>query len=256
MLNLEYFDATGAVVADGVFIPQSDLLGITADELEVADEDKESKAALSLLNVLYETLSPPAFDSLGWAVSKGNPVSAGQDLINQGYNLTLTYAADHGAGTVGQLPIPTTGANLDVGKFGIVDLFPNAAKVAAAANTSGAGIVIPSAELEAYGAPAHAAVTIAAAEDNRDWLAALVNYLAVMTTVRSAVDASAVTARSRGSATGITPPANFTDATNPTTGLTAADLPSYSFFTVAYAMTFQLLLDQPNQTFDVNNVTT
>lgn len=256
MLNLEYFDAVGAVVADGIFIPASDLLGVLDEELEAADEDKESKVALSLLNVLYETLSPPSFDSLGWAVSKGNPTSAGQDLINQSFSLTVTYAADHGAGTLGQLPIPTTGANLDVGKFGIVDLFPNAAKVAAAANTTGAGVLIPTTELEAYGSPAQAGITVGAGEDNRDWVSALIHYLATQTTLRSGVDASAVTARSRGSATGITPPAIWTDATNPVTGLAAADLPMFSFFSTAYAMTFQLLLDQPNQTFDVNNVTT
>lgn len=256
MLNLEYFDAVGAVVADGVFIPAGDLLGVEATELEAGDADKESKVALSLLNVLYETLSPPAFDSLGWAVSKGNPTSAGTDLINQGYNLTVTYAADHGAGGLAQLPIPTTGANLDVGKFGIIDLFPNAAKLAAAANTTGAGVLIPTSELEGYGSPAQATIAIAVGEDNRDWVSALVHYLATMTTLRSGVDASAVTARSRGSATGITPPANWTDATNPVTGIAAADLPKFSFFSTAYAMTFQLLLDQTTQTFDVNNVTT
>jgi len=256
MLSFEYFDAAGAVVADGVFIPVSDLLGIEDTELEAGDADKESKIALALMNVLYETLSPANFDSLGWAVSKGNPTSAGADLINQGYSVTNTYAVDHGAGTVTQLPTPTAGANQDIGLFGLVDLFPNAAKVAAAGNTPGAGVLIPSADIAAYGAPVHASVTIGAGEDNRNYLAALINYLAAELTLRSGSDASAVTAKSRGSATGLTPPANWTAEADPITDLAAADLPKYSFFSVAYGFTFQLLLDQSTQTFDVNHVTT
>jgi hypothetical protein len=256
MLSFEYFDAAGAAVADGVFIPTSDLLGVEDTELEAGDADKESKVALALLNVLYETLSLVNFDSLGWAVSKGNPTSAGADLINQGYSVTNTYAVDFATASVGQLPVPSAGANADVGLFGLFDLFPNAAKVAAAGNTSGAGVLIPSADIAAYGAPVHASVTIGAGEDNRDYLAALVNYLAAELTLRTGVDASAVTNKSRGSATGLTPPADWTDATNPTTGLDSADLPKYSFFSVAYGFTFQLLLDQSTQTFDVNHVTT
>jgi len=256
MLSFEYFDAIGSVVADGVFIPTSDLLGVEDTELEAGDADKESKVALALLNVLYETLSPVNFDSLGWAVSKGNPASAGADLINQGYSLTNTYAVNHASKTVEQLPLATTGTNTDVGKFGLFDLFPSATKITAEDPTPGAGVLIPSADIAAYGAPVHASVTIGAGEDNRDYLAALVNYLAAELTLRSGVDASAVTNKSRGSATGLTPPADWTDATNPTTGLDAADLPKYSFFNVAYGFTFQLLLDQSTQTFDVNHVTT
>jgi len=80
--------------------------------------------------------------------------------------------------------------------------------------------------------------------------------LVLATTRRSADDASAVTNTTKGSATGLTPPSAWTDDTDPTTGLVAADLPKYSFFNVSYGITFQLLLDQLTQTFDVNNVTT
>jgi len=256
MLNLQYFDAGGGTTtAAGVFIPASDLPGVDAAELEAADTDKESKVALSLINALYSTLSPESFDSLGWAVSKGQPSSAGTDLINQSYSLTIGYAANHGSSTVGQLPPPTIGANADVGKFGISDLFPNATKETTAA-TVGAGVLVPTSELANYGGPADPAIAIAAGEDNRDWLAALVNYLVLATTRRSADDASAVTNTTKGSATGLTPPSAWTDDTDPTTGLVAADLPKYSFFNVSYGITFQLLLDQLTQTFDVNNVTT
>lgn len=255
MLNFEFFDAGGGnTVAAGVFIPVSDLPGIEAAELEAADPDKQSKVALSLITQMYAILSPPAFDSLGWAVSKGQPSSAGQDLVNQSYNLTISYAANHGSSTVGQLPPATIGANADVGKFGIIDLFPNATKEAAAAAVS-AGVLIPTSELANYGGPADPAISIAAGEDNRDWLAALSNYIVLASTKRTVDDASAITSASKGSATGITPPAVWTDDTDPTTGLIAADLPKYSFFNVSYSITFQLLLDQLSQTFDVNHAT-
>jgi hypothetical protein len=41
-----------------VFLPVGDLPGLEAAELAAAAADKESKAALALINQIYETLSP------------------------------------------------------------------------------------------------------------------------------------------------------------------------------------------------------
>jgi hypothetical protein len=255
MLAIEYFDGIGAVVAAGVFIPVADLPGLEGAELAAAAADKESKVALALINQIYETLSPTAFDKLGWATSKGTPAPVGVDLINQSYSFTATYVTDLGAGTVGQIPVPGSGDNADVGKFGLVDIFANATKIAAAANTTGAGIVITGADVEAYGA-AYADLTIGAGEDNRDWIAALLNHMAVDATLRTASVASAITTASRGTPVGVAPAPALTAASNPTSGLAAADLPKVILSSITYGLTVQLSLDQATQSFDVNHATT
>jgi hypothetical protein len=254
-LAFEYFDADGAAVAAGVFLPVGDLPGLEAAELAAAAADKESKAVLAVINQIYETLSPGAFDKLGWAVSKGNPAPAGVDTINQSYSFTSTYVVNLGANTVGQIPVPAAGDNADVGKFGLVDIFPGASKVAAAGNTGGAGLLIVGAEVEAFGAT-YAGLTIGAGEDNRNWIAAFLNYLAVNATLRTASVASAVTAASRGTPASTTPAPALTAASNPTSGLSADDLPLLVLFTITYGLTVQLLLNQSTQSFDVRHVTT
>ncbi|MGD1909080.1 MAG: hypothetical protein ACFB0C_24255 [Leptolyngbyaceae cyanobacterium] len=252
--ELEYFDGVGQAIETGVFIPVGDLSGLDGTELAAAAVDTEGKAVLALANTLYDTLSPAAFDKLGWSVSKANPISAGPDLINQGFTFTATYVVDLSDSTVGPIPVPTGGDNQDIGKFGLVDIFPNAVKIAADVNTPGAGIVISGSAVAGYGA-AYADLNIGAGEDNRAWIAALLNYMAVETTLRSASEASAVVAISRGNPINITPPAALTAAPNPTSGLVAADLPLLVLFTISYGLTVQLLLDQSAQTFDVNHVT-
>lgn len=253
MLNFEYFDADGAAVAAGVFIPVADLPGLTAGELASANADKVSKAILGLINTIYSVVSPGGFNKLGWALTKANPTGTGADLISQNYGVTIQYQVDHATNTLGQIPVPTAGTNLDVGKFAIADVFPSATKVAAAGATGGAGVLIPSADLEAYGAPAHAAVNPAAGQDNRNWFAALMNHLAVDAPIRTAEVASALTVRTRANAAALTLPAAYTQATNPTSGIDAADLGHLSFFSQSYSFTLQLSLDQESQTFDVNH---
>lgn len=256
MLNFEYFDATGSAVADGVFIPVAALPGLTADELATGDADKASKAILALVNTIYDVVSPGGFNKLGFALTKANPTGTGDNLISQNYSVNIQYQVDHGANTLSQIPVPTAGTSQDIGKFAIADVFPTAVKVAAAASTGGAGILIPSADLAAYGAPAHASVNPATGQDNRDWFAALFNYLAIDAPLRTADTASALTARTRGSAAAFTLPATYTQATNPISGILTDDLGQLSFFSQSYSFTIQLSLNQGTQTFDVNHATT
>ena len=66
-LNFEYFDAAGANVADGVFIPQADLLGVEASELASgeASELKDAKVLSSILNVITGNASFFFFNYIG-----------------------------------------------------------------------------------------------------------------------------------------------------------------------------------------------
>lgn len=249
MLNIEQFSTTGTATAAGLLIPVADLPGIDAAELDgsVAGRDK---AVLALLNAYYDTISPANFDKLGIAVAKANPTGAGNDLVNQNYSATFDYYVDHETETVAMVPVPTAGVNDGVGAIALTDLFPGATAVAASGATS-AGILIPDTDVSTYGGPA--AGTIPA--DARDYLTALYHHIVVDAPVRSATEQSAVINSSRGSATGFTPPAVWTQPSDPVSGIAAADLPKSSFFRVSFSMTMQILLNQTTQEFDVNSVT-
>lgn len=249
MLAFEQFSAAGVAAAAGLFVPVADLPGVLAAELDGSAAGRD-KALLAILNRFYDVLSPSNFDKLGFSVSKPNPTGQGTDLIAQNYSAVIQYAVNHEDGMVDMVPVPTAGANLGVGAIALDDLFPNAAAVVAAGATT-AGIVIPNTEVAAYGGPAAAVIPA----DARPYLASLYHYLVVESTSRSANDASAVTTKSRGSATGFTPPAAWTQAVDPVSGIAAASLPKMSFFSVSFSLTVQLLLNQTTQTFDVNTVT-
>jgi hypothetical protein len=123
--------------------------------------------------------------------------------------------------------VPAAGDNADVGKFGLVDIFPNAAKVAASSqHQAGAGIVITvGAEVEAYGA-AYAGLTIGAGEDNRDWIAAFLNHHGRGRHPAHRQRRQLPSLRPlAGTPVGVAPAPALTAASNPTSGLAADDLP-------------------------------
>jgi hypothetical protein len=249
MISFEQFDAAGTATDAGLFIPVADLPGVDAAELDGTTAGSD-KAVLALLNVFYNTLSPTAFDKLGISVAKPNPTGQGSDLIAQNYSMVVDYLVDHEAQAIEMIPVPTTGTQDGVGAIALADLFPTAAAVAAAGATT-AGIVIPNDELAGYGAPLAASIPA----DARGYLSSLYHYIVGEADVRSADTASAITAKTRGAATGFTPPPAWTQATNPVSGIAAADLIKRSFFRTTLSITVQLLLDQETQTFDVNSVT-
>lgn len=252
-LDFEFFTADGVTVAAGVFLPVAALPGLLAAEL-AAGNARESKVVLALMNQMYEVLGSSSFAKLGFALTKGNPTGVGPDLLTQSYGVTLSYIANHADNTLSQIPSASTGTNANLGEFAVDDVFTGAAKLAAGANTGGAGVLVVTSELQSYGGPAQADIGVVAGSDDREWFAALTAYTVMQSTVRSANDASAITARSRGQATGGQIPAAYYAATNPTAGLSADDLDRLSLFTVAFSVTVQLLIDQEAQTFDVNAV--
>jgi hypothetical protein len=250
-LGLEQFAASGSAVAAGLYIPVADLPGVTASELDGTPTGAE-KAMFAILNAVYNTLSPSNFDKLGFSVAKPNPTGVAPDTINQNYTLTNQMMVDLSTLSVDQVPVPVAGANSGVGDIPLTAVFAGAASVAAAGAVAGAGIVIPNTEVSAY---AGSAAATALAGDGRQYLASLMAYLVGKSNVRDASIASAVISKSRSAATGFTPPANWTQAVDPITGIASADLPTLAFFSITYSVTIQMVLNQATQTFDVNVVT-
>lgn len=247
MINFEYFNANAATAEAGVFIPQSNLPGVSASELAAGVSDKQSKFILGFFRAIYNKFVTLNVQPLGLTFDQSSPSAAGINLINESYSLTHTFLANHELNTVSQVPVGAGGTVIE-----IEDIFPGATKMAAAASTGGAGVLIPTSELTPYGSPAQADINVAA--DSRRWFAALSLYLSQNLALRTETTASAILATSAGTNVTFFPPESWTATTNPVSGVLAANLPKLSFFTRTFDFTIQLRYDHNSQTFDVNSV--
>ena len=251
-LNFEFFETAGNAVANGVFIPRADLIGISAGEF--ADNQsvalKENKLIYSIANKLTDGVLATA---LGITATLGAITGQSALLSSKAYSFTVQYYADQENEVIDLLPLPSIGSQVGVGEITIEDIFPNAEKVAAAGAVPGEGVLIPSALLEDYGSPAHASLNIAS--DSRSYLGALIRYMVSKMDLRTASVASAITAKTIGGTTGVTLPAIATDATNPTTGINSANIDKLDFYSRTLSFTIQRIENETTQSYDVNVVT-
>lgn len=252
----EFHDAAGSATADGVFIPLTALFGLTSAELADAEPGhlKLGKSVLAILEKIYQVMSPTAFNKLGFTVSRANPTGAGANAINQNFGATAQKLLNFDTDTITQIPEPSTGANAGLGSFSIADIFPGAAVVAAAGAVGGAGIVIPTALLTSYSSLTHAGLVISGSSDNRDWMAALFDFMGNELPLRTATVASAIVATSASAIAAAAIPANFIQATDPISGIAPADVPRRGLVSRSYSFTIQQLLNPVTQTYDVNSV--
>lgn len=252
MLNFEFFESSGTATLAGVYIPRSDLMGISAGEFADSESvnTKESKLIYSLINKIY---ADGLTGALG--VSLNIPTIAGQSglLSSKTYTITGQFYADTENQVVGVLPSPTIGDQVGVGDVIFTDLFPNAVKVSASGAVGGEGVVIPTILLEDFGSPSQASLDLA--NDNRDYVMALIRYIVSEASLRDATNASAITTKSVGGVTGLTLPAVAYDATNPTTGILEAQLNKIDTYSKSFSITIQRVENETTQTFDVNVVT-
>lgn len=251
-LNFEIFDAAGSAVADGIFIPESDLIGVSAAELAPSEalDLKEGKIIYSIMNVIANN---GLANALGLSVTAGAITGQDTNLSSKGFTVDVQYYANQETDVVDVLPLPLIGSNVGVGNVNFTDLFPNAVKVAASGAISGAGVHIPSSLLVPYGSPNQA--TIDLANDSRNVVGSLVRYMANNADVRDISVPSAVIATTVGDTASLILDVDATDATNPTTGISAADVSKLDTYTKSFSITIQRIENETTQTFDVNSVT-
>lgn len=250
--GFEYFDADGTTTAEGVFIPQSDLLGVEASELAAAEPEatKDSKFAYSVM----DTFANGAFTgTLGLTLIESIIAGASALVSSKTFSVTTQYSANLADKSVGVIPAPTIGDNVGTVELSIQDIFPNATKLASSASTGSAGVLIPSADIEGYGASAHASIDPTL--DSRDWISGLIRFMIDNADLRSDVVASAITAVTNSNATGVALTDVAFDDTNPTTGLDPAERNQISAFSVTSTMTIERVEDRATQSYDVNVVT-
>ncbi len=253
-MAFEFLASGDAAGADGIFFPASDLPGVDAAELTGADSDalKQGKATMALVEALVLGLAAAA--PLGLTVSKASPAGAGANLFNQGYTMQWQKLVNLSDNSLGMIPLPTAGANAGNGGVAVADLYPNAATLAAGAAAPADGISIPAAELASYGAPAFSGLNLAAGQDNRSVLAALFEVLSSSET-RSATVESAITTAAKSTPASSAIPAALTAATDPTSGIAAADAPQRSLLSRNNTVSVQVELNPETQSFDARSVT-
>lgn len=251
-LNLEFFESAGTATAEGVFLPISDLIGVSAGEFADAEsvETKENKLMYSLANTFTNGALTLA---LGLTATANNIAGQSNVLSSKSYSFTVQYYADHQNEVIDVLPLPTVGNQVGVSDIAFTDLFPNAVKVAAAGAVSGEGVVIPTAFTLVYGSPSYASLNLGA--DSRSYIGSLIRFLIANIDQRSAVIASAVTAKAISATAGLTLPAAATTLPNPTTGIDPDDLNKLDFFSKTMTITMQRIENETTQSFDVNVVT-
>jgi hypothetical protein len=254
-LNFEYFSAAGNTTAAGVFLPVASLWNVQDSELASNAADRESRVIFGILEKLcnpngqFATLQ----NKLGVSSSYGTPTGVGTNLINQTYTLTAQYFANLATNTIQPIPVPTSGNNSGRGGVKIVDVFAGATKLAASADTEGAGVLIPSSELTPYGGPSHASIDVN--QDSRAWFNALFLYLADKATVRSNNTASAVVAVNPVlTVTGALPSGALVAPSNPTSGIDPTKQVTNVLITRSVSVTLQLLVDTQNETIRPNHV--
>lgn len=242
-----------AATADSLSISQTDLaaFGLTAAEMTVNDN--------GFYRAIFALLKAFQAENLTGKLGIAHPATpqetrAGTGLTNRVYTANFEYYNKFGQNSLLPIPLPTSGTQNGLGGIAIADIFANATKVAATTNVANPAVLIPTADLLPYGSPSHGSLNPAGGQDNRAWFSALYAYLADNIPLRTASVASAVIARTR-TVSNLSIPANYTQTTNPVSGISSSDLPLITANTISYAITIQTIDSNSSDTFDVNVVT-
>lgn len=208
-------------VIPGVFIPISDLQGITSGELadDQADILREGKVLYGLVNQLFTKLT--AISPLGIvSIAKGSPSGTGTNRFTESVSFITQWVQDYSTRSFYPVPLPSGQA----GKASIADIFPNASLVDTDGAISGAGILFSHSLANTYGAVTPSSVTA----DSRDWIFSIMHAAIAESTLRTSSVASAITNRTNllnNRVAGLAIPTAYYDATNPTSGILAANTP-------------------------------
>lgn len=252
VLACEYFSATGSATANGIFIPVSDLPGVEATEFASSEATltKECKAMFAILNAMNGKFT----DKLGISHNKGQAAGAGVDLVRITHTFAQQWIANYESNTFEVIPLPLTGNLVGINDVTFEDIFPNAAKLDASDSTGAAGVLIPTTLLQEYGAPSHASIDLTV--DSRDIIASLMYLYAGEGEYRDADSATGLVTISQPLATITAIPSAAISDNNPTTGLDKikASTGIYTLLTKTVSFTFEVLLDQLTQKFELNIV--
>lgn len=251
-LNFQFIQSSAEASQDGLFIPITNLVGVT--DLEFGDSEsievKESKLIYSLCNIFSNGLTE---STLGITATAGSITGQSDNLSSKNFGFTLWYAVDHELKTVDMMPLPIIGNQVETAKLSISDCFPDAILVLADTLIEEEGVLIPSALIQTMGGIAHESINIS--QDSRSWLSAFIRYFISYANVRSVSVASAITSKTIRGTEGLILPVGSLDTINPSTGLDSNKLSQMDFFQRILSISIQRIENEITQTYDVNVTT-
>jgi hypothetical protein len=271
-LRFFYNDDDTVVVPDtlpfvGLYIPVSDLPGMDAIELGVAESAnrKQGKTVFCLVQAIYEYLSVNT-STLSLVSSIGNPTIVNSTTITLNYSLIVDYLTNVSLGQISMVKPPTSGVYSGIGSCSLRNIFPNCIKVSSTANTAdasgmgalGAGVLISTEDLGVYGffndVLDSDITTLNLSGDNRYAIASIMQCICDGNIdIRSSSTASGITITLISAATQVTIPTTYYSNTNPLTNILAVNLDHLSLTRRSYSITFELNL-QPSL-LEINSVT-
>jgi hypothetical protein len=249
MDSLEIFVTSGNTASAGVFIPLSDLLGMTTVELETTGTTLEGHLAYAFLNALHSGLKDSG--SLGFPeISKLAPTGAGENRFSEGVTLNIQRLIDLRTGNIGLIPLPTTGENAGLGAVLLVDIWPNCELLLAGISTGEPGVLISHNWITAWGGT----IPSVLANDARSWISAFIVALVHSLQRRTTAIPSAITRKTDTTAirvTGSAVPQEFYDATNPLAGILETDLPYLRLIRESLTVEYEMVVNPANQTLEI-----
>jgi hypothetical protein len=241
---------------NGVFIPFSAVKGLDVSEVDpsntgISEAVRQSKCLYAVLDRIAEYVLDPASKVLGLTATKGNLTGASASTFNVPYSFSssnLLYVVD---GSLRDIPVPTVGASSGVGKVLLTTLFASANYLAVGDSNQSSGIFFPENEINQFfdkgSRNGFDPVT-----DCRSWLFGILEAASQYPGLTRATGVqSAFTVRTVATAGAAAIPAAMIAATNPTSGIAAADALKYALFNRSYNFTVQFALNAAAQTYDV-----
>ena len=259
-MPLIYFDTPGIATVAGIFIPQDNIFGLTANIELIASEPEIVKKCKFLAGFLASFESAIAsnradFNSLstalGFTVTKGNPTGVEPGVFTQTFTASVAQVVDYSTSTFYPIPVPSTGSNLGRGVLKITDVFPDAVSVANAGLIAKAGVLIPHTEVDGYGAATN--TNPANDTQSRQWFAAMLRYLFDEIPIRVNTDTgtfSAVITKTLGTVSPFTLPTDALFSSNPSTGLDPTKVSINDVYSRTIQLNIEFLLNEKFRRFE------
>lgn len=258
-INFFYYDAESVTLPSslpyaGIFIPIASLPGIIKEDLHnaISNNTKQSKVVYSLIQ-RFDSFLRATTNKLGISSSISNPSVVNPTTITYNFTFTVEFLVNNSTGRVKMVPVPNVGVYSGIGKFSLIDVFPNTLVIRDPESESGLidgagpGVLIDVSTLEEYGFFNDVYnSTIATYNHSGDCRYSLVALVAAICDgniqVRSTTAPSGIISASVSDAEVIPIPTSYYSTTNPMTSITSYNLDHQSIIRRTYGLGFELNL--------------
>ena len=125
--HLQILTGAGAASNDGIFIPVTDIAGMTGAEISETGITLECKLAYGFLNAIYAAtalITPVGLPE----PEKSDPSGAGANLFTESITIKTQRLQDLRDNSISLQTLPSTGSYMGQGGLTLEDIWPNAEK--------------------------------------------------------------------------------------------------------------------------------